>query len=151
LIIDISVLVIALAFAVLVGYLVVTLKAASRSLNQVQETLVRLEKQVDDLSQESVKLIQTTNLLTEDVHRKVRTLDSLFQSANQVGDAVHEVTTSVKQVSAALSSSFAPRVEKTVRSSDKQVSEIMQWVSLTMGFVQKVKGLRSARNTSVDE
>lgn len=149
--IEISVAVIALAFAVLVVYLVVTLRTASRSLNQVQQTLVHLEKQVNDLSQESVKLIQTTNLLTEDVHKKVRSLDTLFQSANQVGDAVHEVTSSVKQVSAALSSTFVPRVEKTAQSGNQPVSEVMQWVSLTMGLYQKVRALRSTKKPSVDE
>lgn len=149
--IEISVAVIALAFAVLVVYLIVTLKAASRSLNQVQQTLVNLEKQVDDLSQESVKLIQTTNLLTEDVQKKVRSLDTLFQSANQVGDAVHEVTSSVKQVSAALSNTLVPRVEKTAQSSQQPMSDVMQWVSLSMGLYQKVRALRSTKKPSVDE
>jgi uncharacterized protein YoxC len=143
-IIPVSVAIIAAAFVVLVVYVVRTLKAADRSLNQVRETLVRLERQVDELGRESANLIRSTNRLTEDINQKIRALDSMFQSANQVGDAVREVTSSVKQVSAALSNAFTPRVVRTVSESGQHVSEIMQWVSMTMGLVQKWRSLRKS-------
>lgn len=142
--IEISVVIIALAFCILVFYLVTTLKAANRSLNQLQDTVTKLEKQVESLSQESVKLVQNANDITEDVQSKMRSLDKLFTSAAQVGETVHEVTSSVKQVSASVTNTLNTKVNRTLKTNEQPVSELMQWVSLTMGLVQRVKDWRNA-------
>lgn len=139
LMLEISVTAIALAFAVLTGVLAVTLREARRSMDQVRETLVRLEQHMNELSHESGKLIRNTNQLAEDVNRKLRSLDKLFQSAHRMGDAVHEAASSVKQISAAFSNSFVPRIEQTFREPNPQVSDVMQWISMTLELVQKCK------------
>lgn len=144
-IINVSVALIAVAFVVLVYYLVVTLRSARKSLDQLNASMERVEKRVEDLSEESIRLIQSTKQLTDDVHVKIQSFNTLFQSANRIGEAVNEVTTSVKQVSSALSHSVTGSVQKAVSINEKKGSEWIQWVTLTAGLLGKLKRYREAK------
>lgn len=130
--------VIALAFCILVFYLITTLKNANRSLHQLQVTVSNLEQQVEGLGKESVKLVQTANQITEDVHTKMQTLDHLFKSVSDVGEAIQEVTSSVKQVSTSFSNRLSDKVNRSVVSHEQAVSELIQWTTLTMGYAQRI-------------
>ncbi|GAE25810.1 general stress protein [Halalkalibacter wakoensis JCM 9140] len=58
----ISALVAAIAFAVLVIYLVRTLKSANRTLDHVANTMAGLEKQVTGITKETEELLHRTNV-----------------------------------------------------------------------------------------
>lgn len=101
--IAIAVIIVAFAFAVLVGYLAMTLKATQRTMNNVADTLEGLEKQLDGITTETTLLLQKTNDLAEDVNFKVAKLNSVFEGIEDIGDSFSNLTRSVKKLSDNLS------------------------------------------------
>ncbi|GIP60335.1 DUF948 domain-containing protein [Paenibacillus woosongensis] len=106
---QISVAIIAAAFAVLVVFLVKTLQAAEKSLDKTTQTLQEIQKTVDELSYEVKQVVRQANSITEDVEHKMKQLDPVLESVKNVGDVLNEVTLAAKQVS----SSLIGRVKKT--------------------------------------
>ncbi|ANY74364.1 hypothetical protein BBD41_18275 [Paenibacillus ihbetae] len=110
---QISVAVIAVAFAVLVVYLIKTLKAATQSLEKVTQTLQEVQKTIDELSYEVKQTIRNTNDITVDVQHKMKQIDPVMDTVRNLGEALSEVTYAVKQVSAGMVSRFKQaRLEK---------------------------------------
>ncbi len=123
---EISVAVIAAAFVVLTVYLIMTLRTARESMQQMNSTIERLEQQVDGLSGEAQQLLKNSREMTADLQGKVKSLDGVFATAQQLGnsmqrvgsaveqagEAVHEVTSSVKQVSTAVSHNVTNKVQR---------------------------------------
>ncbi|MCV4235592.1 DUF948 domain-containing protein [Virgibacillus sp. LDC1] len=103
---QISVAIIAVAFAVLVFFLIKTLKAATQSLEKVTETLQDVQKTVDELSYEVKQTIRNTNDITVDVQHKMRQIDPVLDTVKNLGEALSEVTYAVKQVSSGMVSRF---------------------------------------------
>jgi uncharacterized protein YoxC len=136
LIIQISVACIAAAFIVLVYFLVKTLISAKASLEQVTETLAHIDAKVDAISQETVKLMHTTQQITDDVQGKMKSVDTLFRSIGQVGESVSQVSASVKQVSATVSDSVR-RAGDRVNRERNQVAEVMEWATLGLQLWRK--------------
>lgn len=83
---EISIALIAVAFVVLVIYLIGVLRSASQTLSQVNQLLRDNQSKISDLSLESVKLLQGVNQLTEDVQVKMEDLDPLFHTVRKLGD-----------------------------------------------------------------
>lgn len=148
-IIEISVACIAVAFVVLVAFLVATLQSARASLKQVSETLAHLEVKVDAISQETVKLMHTTQNIADDVQGKMKSVDTLFHSIGQVGESVHQITSSVKQVSATVSDSVRRAGDKVNRErSRNQTAEWMELASLGLHLWRKWQSRRKQDNDS---
>lgn len=143
-IIKISVAIIALAFAALVVFLILTLRSAQESLNQVNETLTDVQKQLNQVSQEAITLIQSTNQVTADVNRKMKSLDTVFESIDQVGESVHQVTSSVKQVSATVSQSLSQNIEKAVHDNGQKMQNILQWSGLALNLLKQWQQYKSS-------
>ncbi|WP_110931361.1 DUF948 domain-containing protein [Paenibacillus bouchesdurhonensis] len=99
---QISVALIAVAFVVLVIFLVKTLKAAEKSLDKTTQTLQEIQKTVDELSYEVKQVVRQANSITEDVEHKMKQLDPVLESVKNVGDVLNEVTLAAKQVSTSL-------------------------------------------------
>lgn len=141
--IEISVALIAVAFTVLVIYLIITLRSARASLQQTNETLIQVQGQLDRISEESLKLIHNTTLLTEDVHGKIKQLDSLFESISHVGESVNEVTSSVKQVSATVAQTVTSNVQRAAEQNDERLEQILKYASAAMKLWFRWKGYKS--------
>lgn len=110
---QISVAIIALAFAVLVFFLIKTLKAATQSLEKVTQTLQEVQKTVDELTYELKQTIRNTNDITIDVQHKMKQIDPVLETVKNLGEALSEVTYAVKQVSSGMVSRFKQsRIEK---------------------------------------
>ncbi|RKN85420.1 DUF948 domain-containing protein [Paenibacillus ginsengarvi] len=135
-IIQISVACIATAFIVLVVYLVAALQTARASLKQVNETLVHIDAKLDAVTGETVKLMQQTQQIADNVQGKMNSLDTLFHSIGQVGESVSEVTASVKQVSATVSNSVRLAGDKVNRERNT-TAELMEWASLALHLWRK--------------
>ncbi|MGG3283653.1 DUF948 domain-containing protein [Paenibacillus solani] len=103
---QISVAIIALAFAVLVFFLIKTLKAATQSLEKVTSTLQEVQKTVDELTYELKQTIRNTNDITVDVQHKMKQIDPVMDTVKNLGEALSEVTYAVKQVSSGMVSKF---------------------------------------------
>lgn len=87
----------ATAFAFLVFYLIQTLKSLKLSLDQITLTMGQMKDEVTQISSEVQDVILNTNEMTIDVRAKLAKLNHLFSSVNDVGQVIHELTSSVKQ------------------------------------------------------
>lgn len=114
-IISISVAASAIAFIVLVYYVVRVLMKGMGTLSETNKTLSEVRNAIHGLTQESTKLIQTANVITSDVKGKIRSVEPIFHSAQDVGEAIHSVTKTVKQASEAIGDVIHPAAEHDSR------------------------------------
>jgi uncharacterized protein YoxC len=135
--IDISVLVIAVAFGCLVFYLITALKAVRGSLEQLSKTMVHMQGQIEDVSRETTELLKNTNEITLDVQKKSKSLDSLFESVDNVGVAVKQITNSAKEVSTTLSQSLQYNVTNKAAQNQDKISEIIRLTSVGLNLWKK--------------
>jgi len=77
-IIEISVGVLALAFTVLSIFLIKVLLTLNSTLKQSRISLIHLQKETEELSKESQKLLHTLNELSSDIKHKSASLNFLF-------------------------------------------------------------------------
>ncbi|WP_440112681.1 DUF948 domain-containing protein [Paenibacillus sp. QZ-Y1] len=112
---QISVALIAVAFAVLVFFLIRTLKSAQGSLDNVSQTLQEVQKTIDELSYEVKQTVRHANDITVDVQHKMKQIDPVMESVQNLGEVLNEVTEAAKQVSSTLMAKF-----QTKRSNSEQ-------------------------------
>lgn len=98
---QISVLVIAIAFAVLVVYLIQTLKSLRVSLEETTAAMRQVNLEVKEIGGDVRSVVQHTNELAIDVKSKLSAMNPWFGTANDIGRAVHSLTSSVKHMAAA--------------------------------------------------
>ncbi|MDV2684733.1 DUF948 domain-containing protein [Alkalihalophilus lindianensis] len=132
----ISAIIVAIAFAVLVGYLVLTLKSANRTLDHVANTMAGLEKQVNGITHETELLLSKTNRLADDVQQKTESLNTVFASVKELGDSVQQVNRSIRHVSGVVSNQAVKQSE--------QIAQAVQWGNVAIDFYTKFKA-RKAR------
>lgn len=96
-VIEISVAVIALAFAVLVVYLILMTKALCRTLFQVNQTLIEVRKQLDEVGGNAANVMEHTNQVSYDLKRKMESLDPLFNAFSNIGEFFEHKTFSLKR------------------------------------------------------
>lgn len=121
----------AAAFAVLVIYLAMTLKAAQKTLNNVADTLENMETQMQGITTETNELLQKTNNLADDVNQKSDKLNVLFDGVKGVGNTVNELNESLRTLSSHISRAAAKNQEK--------VSEALKWGNSIVDFWKKKK------------
>lgn len=110
---QISVAIIAVAFAVLVFFLIRTLKSAQASLENVSQTLQEVRTTIDELSYEVKQTVRHANDITADVQHKMKQIDPVMESVQNLGDVLNEVSAAAKQVSTTMISRFqTKRTEK---------------------------------------
>lgn len=102
------------AFIFLAVNLVGTLKKGMVTLDETNKTLAEVRNAVNGLTEEAEQLIHTANQITADVKGKIKTVDPLLESAQDVGEMIHNVTSSIKQVGAVFGGKRAPRTEISV-------------------------------------
>ncbi|MEK3805515.1 DUF948 domain-containing protein [Metabacillus sp. JX24] len=102
------------AFICLAVHLIGTLKKGMVTLDETNKTLAEVRNAVNGLSEEAEQLIHTANQLTSDVKGKIRTVDPLLESAHDVGEMLHNVTSSIKQVGAVFGAKRQQRTEISV-------------------------------------
>ncbi|WP_025690006.1 DUF948 domain-containing protein [Paenibacillus zanthoxyli] len=105
-IISLSVALIAVAFAVLVFFLIKTLNSAKASLDKVSQTLQEVQKTVDELTYEVKATVRHANKITADVQGKIEKIDPIMDSVQNLGEVLSELTMTVKQVSVTVIEKF---------------------------------------------
>lgn len=110
---EISVAIIAVAFAILVVFLIKTLKAATNSLDKVTQTLQEVQTTMDELSYEVKQTIRNTNDITVDVQHKMKQIDPVMDTVKNLGEALSEVTYALKEVSSGVVSRFKQEKKKS--------------------------------------
>jgi uncharacterized protein YoxC len=119
-IISLSVALVAVAFAILVFYLIKTLKSAKESLDKVSQTLQEVQKTIDELTYEVKTTVRHANDITLDVEGKIKKIDPLMDSVKNLGDVMNELTLGVKQVSVTALEKF--RKSRELKEKAKAVS-----------------------------
>lgn len=107
--IEISVVIIAIAFAVLVLFLIKTLKAATQSLEKTTQTLQEVQKTIDELGYEVKQTVRHANNITVDLQAKMKQIDPVMDSVHNLGEVLSEVTYAAKQ----LSTTVMDKIKKT--------------------------------------
>jgi uncharacterized protein YoxC len=95
---QISAIIVAIAFVALVVYLIQTLKSLNATLVITQQTVNQLTERVTQIGAEVTDVIHSTNLVTMDVRRKMNSLDFLFNSVSDVGQIVNVFTSTAKKL-----------------------------------------------------
>ncbi|TDL31504.1 DUF948 domain-containing protein [Jeotgalibacillus sp. S-D1] len=120
-IIEYSVAAIAIAFIWMVAFLIRLLQKGMVTLGESNRTLVEVRNAVHGLSQESSKLINTANQVTVDAKHKMRTVDPLMESVQDVGEVIHSITNSVKQATNSRTTAGPPRTNRTPTSPKRNI------------------------------
>ena len=87
----------AVAFTILVIYLIMTLRKVMTTLAETEKTLSDARTAVNGITDEAEDLIHTANQISDDVKGKMKAIDPLVESAHDVGEMLHDVTSSVKR------------------------------------------------------
>lgn len=102
---EIAGLIAAIAFAVLVVYLVLLLRQLTKTIsevthtvNEANETIAVLRKDVDGISIEAQGLLNKSNVLLDDVNNKVAQVDPLFKAIGEIGVTVSDVNDSTRNL-----------------------------------------------------
>ncbi|ASA24177.1 DUF948 domain-containing protein [Paenibacillus donghaensis] len=124
LIISLSVALVAVAFAVLVFFLIRTLKSAKESLDKVSQTLQEVQKTVDELTCEVKTTVRHANDITLDVQGKIQKIDPIMDSVKNLGDVMNELTLTVKQVSVTVIEKYRKSRELKEKSKAVSIKEV---------------------------
>ncbi|MBS2967407.1 DUF948 domain-containing protein [Metabacillus sp. KIGAM252] len=90
----------AVAFTILVVFLIMTLRKVMVTLAETKKTLSDARSAVNGLTEEAEELIHTANQISVDVKGKVKAVDPLIESVHDVGEVIQNVTSSVKRATA---------------------------------------------------
>lgn len=107
-----SVALIAVAFTILVVYMVQTLKQLKLTMKDAMKTLEDAEQQIEILTKETTSLLQKTTLLVDDIHGKSEQLNSVVVAVKDVGGTVQKFNQSVQGVSQSITSGLKKNEEK---------------------------------------
>lgn len=91
-IIEISVAVVALAFVVLVFFLVKTLIELRKTLKQASNTMLFIESRVDPIQEEALELIKNTKTITATLNNQLEAVNPLLDTVHDVGTALQDAT-----------------------------------------------------------
>lgn len=97
-VIEISVAVIALAFAILVIYIIWVLKSLRKLLRRLNHTLKSTHSQIDKMGEEAKKIAEQAYQISTDVQQKMETLNPLFKSAQNMGEILERQLATLKEV-----------------------------------------------------
>nr|WP_305121081.1 DUF948 domain-containing protein [Saccharibacillus sp. JS10] len=91
--------IVALAFAALVIFLIKTLQAGTKTLENTAETLKEVQKTMDELTYEIKQVVRHTNDIALDANHKLKQLDPVMESVKNLGQLLNEVTLVSQQYS----------------------------------------------------
>ncbi|MDG0872043.1 DUF948 domain-containing protein [Paenibacillus thiaminolyticus] len=97
--IEISALIAALAFAVLVVFLIQTLRSAKQSLDKASRTMEDVQQTVQMLSGDLQAIARNANHMTEELQGQLKKIEPVADSVQNAGEALNELTLAAKQVS----------------------------------------------------
>ncbi|NUU61188.1 DUF948 domain-containing protein [Paenibacillus agri] len=119
-IIELSVALVAVAFAVLVFFLIKTLRSAKDSLDNVSQTLQEVQKTIDELTYEVKTTVRHANDITVDVQNQLQKIDPIMDSVKNLGEVMNELTLTAKQVSVTVIEKY--RKSRELKDKRKEVS-----------------------------
>ncbi|MEK3883399.1 DUF948 domain-containing protein [Paenibacillus sp. PL2-23] len=73
------------------------LRQAGTAMEEAKRTIGELRLELQQVSRDAREVVQNTNEITLDAHRKMKELDALFGSVKEIGIAAQALTMSVKE------------------------------------------------------
>ena len=144
--VQISAIIAAIAFVFLVFYLIQTLKSLKHSLDEITSTMGQMKNEVAEITSEVKDVLLNTNEMAIDVRVKLAKLNNLFSSVSDVGQVMHELTSSVRQSA----SGFISAVKQKGTSSEVP-KMISRWKTLLQGAAMSIEmwqQIRAKKTTS---
>lgn len=127
----IAALIVAVAFAFLVVYLIKTLKSTERTLDNVADTLEGLETQMLGITTETTLLLQHTNRLAEDINDKSAKLNGLFDGIKGIGETVEDFNNSLDVISR--------NITREAGKDSEKASQVVKWGIAIMEMMKRNK------------
>lgn len=100
--IQVSVVIIALAFVILMYSIIQTMKVLKAAIDEIRLTVGQLRSDVSQITVDVKEAIHNTNAMTLDARAKLSSLDVLFTTVNDIGQTIHSFTGAAKQTAASL-------------------------------------------------
>ncbi|BFT68945.1 DUF948 domain-containing protein [Paenibacillus anseongense] len=142
--VELSAVLAAIAFVFLVFYLIQTLKSLKLSLDQITLTMGQMKDEVTQISSEVQDVILNTNEMAIDVRAKLAKLNHLFSSVNDVGQVVHELTSSMKQSATGFIDAVKQtRLPKDTPSLSRRWQTILQGAAVSVEMWKKFKSKKT--------
>lgn len=125
----ISVGLVAIAFCVLVVYLISTLKALNTTLHNISNTVESLDGQLKGVTKETQELLHKTNQLADEIQEKTAKLNTVVNAIQDVGTTIQKFNTSLGNVS--------KTVINQVEENQERISQIVQIGNVVVGLKEK--------------
>ncbi|MCA0756022.1 DUF948 domain-containing protein [Paenibacillus sp. N4] len=139
-IIQISVAVIAIAFVVLLYFLVQAVKTLTSTLEETRKTIGQLRAEVTQISVDVKEAVHNTNVMTQDVRSKLKSLDVIFTSVNDIGHAIHSFTGAAKESAASITAKLRrDRIAPATAKEPSVLSVIYDGIISSVRIWNKVK------------
>ncbi|WP_058301390.1 DUF948 domain-containing protein [Gorillibacterium timonense] len=138
-ILEISVAVIAIAFAALVLFLIRTLHTLQVTLKDTNKTIVEVQRELNEVSTEVKGLIRNTNQITLDVRTKMKALDSLFGTVENVGDTLEGVTSTLRTASNRFMTNVQRNINQVETPENKKVDKVLSAVSSAIDIWKRIR------------
>lgn len=132
-----SVALVAIAFSILVIYVIQTLKSLQTTMDSVSKTLDGLEGQLDGVTKETTLLLQKTNYLADDIQKKSENLNTVVDAVKDVGQTVQTFNRSLQGVSQS--------VTKEIEKNEEKIAQIAQLGTILFEFRDKWKKRKKQR------
>ncbi|MFK7696286.1 DUF948 domain-containing protein [Paenibacillus sp. HJGM_3] len=129
---QISLIIVALAFGVLVYYLVQTLKSLRGSLDEIRETMAGMKGELAQVSTEVKDVLHNTNQMAVDVRTKLQDLEPLFRSVNDVGTMIHELTRTVKESASSVATVIQDGRRRALTAAPGKVQKVMSGIPVAI-------------------
>lgn len=94
----ISAVIAALAILLIAIFIVSTLKSAKQTMDEVSETLKRVEGKVNGVTQKAESLVDRTNHIAEDAEQKLQAFNSLAETAKNFENTTNHLQSSFDDV-----------------------------------------------------
>lgn len=139
LVVEISIVVVAIATVVMLLAAFKTLKLAGAAIEDAKKTLGDVRSEILKISHDAREVVRNTNAVTVDAQKKMQELDSLFSSVNEIGQATQAVTQSVKEAA----TGAASKVKRTSRDIQKSdggtIAAIADGIASTIRIWSRLK------------
>lgn len=152
-IIEISVLIMALSVAALVIFLIQTLRKAQHSIETANETLREARDLIHSSKDDVEGLVGNVRDLIAQVNTQVGAVEPLMSSVRDVGTVVHEVTTAAREVSTSWMGSLKRKSQHAVAQVDRATAakaaepapaNNMKWLDWLDTGVKVARGVQNA-------
>ena len=148
--VELSAVLAAIAFVFLVFYLIQTLKSLKISLDHITLTMGQMKDEVTLISSEVQDVILNTNEMAIDVRSKLAKLNHLFSSVNDVGQVVHELTSSMKQSATGFIDAVKhTRLPKDTPTLSRRWQTILQGAAVSIEMWKKFKDKKTPHMSSM--